>query len=96
VETFELDPAGLGLQPARVEDLAGGEPEENAALMRDLLSGRTGGPLADVVALNAGAALSLDDGDLASGIARAHDSLRSGAAAGKLNALVEFTSGFAG
>jgi anthranilate phosphoribosyltransferase len=96
VETFELDPAGLGLQPARVEDLAGGEPEENAALMRDLLSGRTGGPLADVVALNAGAALSLDDGDLASGIARAHDSLRSGAAAGKLNALVEFTRAFAG
>ena len=96
VETFDLDPAGYGLRPASLADLSGGEPEENAAIMRDLLSGRIGGPLADVVALNAGAALSLDDGDLAGGIALAQESLRSGAAVGKLDALIEYSRSLAG
>jgi anthranilate phosphoribosyltransferase len=96
VATFDLDPAGYGLRPASLEDLSGGEPVENAAIMRDLLSGRIAGPLADVVALNAGAALSLDDGDLAGGIALAQESLRSGAAAGKLDALIEYSRSLAG
>ena len=91
VETFDLDPGDYGLRPATIEDLSGGEPEENAGLMRDLFSGRIDSPLVDVVVLNAGAALSLDDGDLAAGIARARESLASGAAAEKLNALVEFS-----
>ncbi len=93
VETFELDPAEYGLRRAAPGDIAGGEPQENAALMHDLLEGRIDGPLADVVALNAGAALSLDDGDLAAGIAEARESLRSGAAAAKLAAMIEYSRG---
>src|SRR5690606_11583818 len=39
VTTFELDPEALGLQKAVVEELAGGLPEENAAITRSILDG---------------------------------------------------------
>ncbi|HUF39854.1 MAG TPA: anthranilate phosphoribosyltransferase [Anaerolineales bacterium] len=96
VETFDLDPRGHGLRPAAPHDLAGGEPEENAGIMRDLLTGRIDSPLADVVILNAGAALSLYSGDLAGGIEQARESLASGAAARKLDGLVAYSRMFAG
>src|SRR5438128_3868588 len=56
VETFEVVAEDVGLEPARLEDLRGGEPQHNARLMRSLLGG-AGGPLRDVVLLNSGAAL---------------------------------------
>ncbi len=56
VETFEILAKDVGLPPARIEDLRGGEPQHNARLMQDLLAG-VGGPLRDVVLLNSGAAL---------------------------------------
>ena len=51
-----LSPEDAGLPAARLEDLKGGEPAHNAALMRDLLGG-AGGPLRDIVLLNSAAAL---------------------------------------
>ncbi len=52
-----LEPERFGLRPRPTSrSLAGGGPEENAALMHRVLGGETG-PLADVTALNAGAAL---------------------------------------
>jgi anthranilate phosphoribosyltransferase len=56
INTFEVVPEDCGLPRARLEDIRGGEPQHNAALMRDLLAG-VGGPLRDVVLLNSGAAL---------------------------------------
>jgi len=56
VETFEIVPEDFGLPRARLGDIRGGEPQQNAGLMRDLLGGG-GGPLRDVVLLNSGAAL---------------------------------------
>jgi anthranilate phosphoribosyltransferase len=53
---FDVLPEEAGLKPARIEDLKGGEPAANAALMRELLAGARG-PLRDVVLLNAAAAL---------------------------------------
>src|SRR3954470_16665228 len=53
---FEVVPEEAGLKPAAQEDLKGGEPAHNAALMRDLLGGARG-PLRDVVLLNSAAAL---------------------------------------
>src|SRR5262245_38910293 len=50
VETLEIVPEDFGLPRARLEDIRGGEPQDNAAAMRDLLGG-TGGPLRDVVLL---------------------------------------------
>ncbi len=56
VVEFEIVPEEAGLEPATPDDLKGGEPAHNAALMRDLLGGARG-PLRDVVLLNSAAAL---------------------------------------
>lgn len=94
VTVYDLDPRELGLELARPEDLAGGEPAENAAAMRRLFAGE-GGPLADAVALNAGAALYAAGlaVDLARGLALAQAALGSGAAGEKLEELAAFGAG---
>ncbi len=58
---------------SRSNDLKGGEPAHNAALMRDLLGGAKG-PLRDIVLLNSAAALM---------VAGRADNLRAGAATGR-------------
>ncbi len=47
----------LPLQPARLEDLIGGDKHQNAEITRRLLRGEDRGPKRDAVLLNAGAAL---------------------------------------
>lgn len=88
-----LDPADLGVQPARPEDLVGGEPAVNAQVVRDLVAG-VRGPVRDIVAVNAAAALLAWQGpdtgaDVAGQLARAYtqatDAIDSGAAAAKLD-----------
>jgi anthranilate phosphoribosyltransferase len=91
VENFELDPSRYGLQPATVEDLKGGVPEENAVLLRAVLSCEDGSPRRDVVLLNSAAALALEHGDFHAALEQAERSLDSGAALGKLQALVSFS-----
>ncbi|WP_287409408.1 anthranilate phosphoribosyltransferase [Oceanithermus sp.] len=54
---FTFRAADYGLEEAPLEALAGGLPEENAALTRRILGGEETGPKRDVVALNAAAAL---------------------------------------
>jgi anthranilate phosphoribosyltransferase len=88
VITFELDTQSLGLRCADPGDLKGGAPDENARLMRDVLSGRTKGGLKDIVLLNAAAAIAADTGDLAGGLEEARQSLDSGAALAKLEMLI--------
>lgn len=95
VDTFLLDPADLGLRRAAAADLAGGEPEENARTMLRLLRNEIDSPLVDVVLLNAAAALALEHGDIRRGLEEARAALHSGAALGKLEALIAF-SGAAG
>ena len=95
VRTYSLDPSGLGLRPASSTDIAGGEPEENAAILRDLLGNRIDTPLTDVVLLNAAAALSVETGDLNAGLSEARLSLESGAALEKLESLAAFSSALA-
>ena len=56
VVEFDVVPEEAGLRYCDINDLSGGEPTHNAALMRDLLGGARG-PLRDVVLLNSAAAL---------------------------------------
>jgi anthranilate phosphoribosyltransferase len=81
VNTFYIHPGDVGLRRVAIEDLAGGAAEENAALIERLLAGDQG-PRRDIVLLNAGAALLVADRvpTLAEGLARAAESLDSGAA----------------
>ena len=91
VRSYELDPRDLGVPRARPADLAGGSPKRNAELLRRVLAGEPG-PLADVTALNAAAALLVADRapSLAAGLDAAREALSSGAAERKLAQLVEF------
>ncbi len=88
LEVYDLEPRDLGVERARPEDLLGGSPEDNAELFTAVLGG-AGGPLADVTALNAAAAIYAGGvaPDLPAGLARARDAMRSGAAAEKLQEL---------
>ena len=93
VRVFVLEPEELGLRRSRLADLLGGDPARNAELMRRVLGGEPG-PLADVTALNAGAALLVAGiaADLREGLERSRAALASGAAAEKLEALRAFTA----
>ncbi len=94
VTTFELDPAELGLKQAGLEEMAGGTPEENAQITHDILSGKDRGPRADIVLLNAAAALSLDSNDWPAGLEMARDAIRSGGAFRCLEAWIQKTVEF--
>jgi len=96
VTTFEFDPASIGLPRARLDDLLGGTPEENAAILRGILDGRDRGPRRDIVLLNAAAALSLESGDWAAGLSAARQALDSGAALAALENWMGMTNSFTG
>ncbi len=91
VTTFELNPADLGLRPASLEDLRGGDPARNADILRALLDGEDQSPRREVVLLNAAAALAVQDGDFESALAQAQTSLDQGAALDKLEQLKVFS-----
>jgi anthranilate phosphoribosyltransferase len=95
VQSFDLDPADLGIPRATVADLTGGDAAENAALVRGVLSGELHGPKRDAVILNAGAALSTECGDWNIGLEEARASIDSGAALRVLDAFVAKTQSFA-
>ncbi len=82
IRRYTLRAEEVGLSPAPLDALAGGSPEENAALIRRILAGEESGPARDVVALNAGAAIyaaGLAE-SLAAGVARARELLTRGEA----------------
>jgi anthranilate phosphoribosyltransferase len=93
VTTFEVAPEDAGIERADAAALKGGEPAQNAALMRGLLAGERG-RLRDIVLYNSAAALIVADraADLREGVALAAQSLDSGAAAKVLERLVALTS----
>jgi anthranilate phosphoribosyltransferase len=91
VSTYALDPTAYGLRPAAARDLQGGDPPENAAMLRALLCGEDTGPRRDVVLLNSAAALATEHGDFEAALVEARRSIDTGAALQKLDALVSFS-----
>jgi anthranilate phosphoribosyltransferase len=90
---YTVTPEQFGLARARLDDLRGGDAAENAALLTALLEGRPG-PQLDIALLNAGAALYITEAaaGIAEGVEQARAAVASGAAAGKLAALVAVTN----
>lgn len=88
VSTFDLDTRELGLAPATLDDLRGGDAAANAMITRGILDGSQRGAPRDVVLLNAAAMLATLSGDWASGLTRARASLDSGAALACLEKLI--------
>ena len=90
IEEVMLDPADLGVPRARPEDLAGGSADENAAIIRRVLSGEPG-PVRDAIELNAAAALAVcgHATGFADGLAQARAAIDTGRASATLDAVGE-------
>ncbi|MBX3012280.1 MAG: anthranilate phosphoribosyltransferase [Caldilineaceae bacterium] len=94
VQTFDLDPTALGLAPATIADLRGGDAEENAQITLGILRGEIHGPKRDAVLLNAAAGLCTEGRDWQAGLQQARTSIDSGAALRVLDAFVQKTQSF--
>jgi anthranilate phosphoribosyltransferase len=92
VMTTSIDPLLYDLPRSDLSELAGGTPEENAHILRGVLSGSLNGSRKNAVLLNAAAALAAESGDLREGLALASESLESGAALAKLDGLAAFSA----
>jgi anthranilate phosphoribosyltransferase len=95
VRTYEVTPQEFGIQCAALDEISGGDAAFNAALIREVLSGKKSARR-DIVLLNAAAALvaAARADHLAEALPIAVKSIDSGAASAKLNALIEFSSAF--
>jgi len=92
IGTFDLLPEQFFGELADPASMQGGDPVENADITRRILSGEKG-PRRNVVVLNAAAALVAADraANFQEGIKQAEAAIDAGAAADKLDQLVEFT-----
>ena len=92
-KSYVIKPEDLGLTRCNKEDLVGGTPQENVAIVNDILGGAKG-PKTDVVLLNAGAAIYLaSDGiTLKDGIEKAREIIVSGKAKKQLEKFIEETN----
>jgi anthranilate phosphoribosyltransferase len=92
IRRYDVSPADVGLPEAPADALAGGNPAENAAIARAILEGERG-PRADLVLLNAGAAIYAAGAveGLAAGVEAARATIASGAAARTLDEYVRIS-----
>ncbi|MEM7238102.1 MAG: anthranilate phosphoribosyltransferase [Pseudomonadota bacterium] len=90
---YEVHPEQAGLPVHPFEAILGGTPDENATAFRSLLGGAPGA-YRDAVLLNSAAALLVVGkcDDLKTGVKMAEESIDSGAARGKVEALARATS----
>jgi anthranilate phosphoribosyltransferase len=89
VRTYTVRPEDFGLPRATVAELMGGDRDENARIIRAILDGEVGAKR-DIVVMNAAAALVAGSRarDFKEGVGVAAHAIDSGAARGKLEALV--------
>lgn len=91
VRAYEVTPADLGVPAYELADLLGGEPADNARLLREAVSGEGRPAHRDAIAVNAGALLYLTGraGSLADGTAAALEQIRSGGVARHLESMTK-------
>jgi anthranilate phosphoribosyltransferase len=96
IRTYTIRCDIYGIAPAQKADLIGGDAQQNARIIHDILQGERGAAR-DIVLMNAGAALYVGElaRDLHEGIQLAAISIDSGNASARLNALVDATKGVA-
>ncbi len=94
VRVFDITPEEIGVERVPLDRLRGGTVEQNAAALLAVLRGE-GGPFADLVAANAGAALIVGGkaDNLREGYTLARESIASGRALGALDALKAASNG---
>ena len=91
---FEIKPEDFNFKPCSIEELRGGEAEDNAKALTALLGGAKG-PYRDIVLMNAAAALLVSGRieDMNEGIHIAKASIDSGAANAALDKLIKISNG---
>jgi anthranilate phosphoribosyltransferase len=89
----EVEPTRFGFKKTGISEIRGGTPEENAAILRRVLSGEKG-PGRDVVVLNAAAALYAGNraSDLREGVRLAEATIDNGQAREKLEGLITLSN----
>ena len=92
--SYVLTPEQFGLTRSTKQDLEGGTPEENAAITRDILSGKDKGPKFETVLMNAGAALYIAGKatDIADGIGKARELIDNGEALKAMERFVDLSN----
>jgi anthranilate phosphoribosyltransferase len=87
-----VDPLELGIPRCDPKDLGGGSPAENASAIRRVFAGADGGAR-DAILLNAAGAIAAAGhaADLREGLERARETVASGAAGERLEALASFS-----
>jgi len=92
VRTYDMTPEEYGFKRATSKDIKGGNSEENARIIREILDGQKN-PRRDIVLLNAASAFVAAglDNDFKNGIKRAIESIDSGSARQKLDNLIDLT-----
>ncbi|WP_254274341.1 anthranilate phosphoribosyltransferase [Haloarcula marina] len=91
ISEYAITPEDIGLETHDIEAVAGGSPEENAADLRGIVSGEVTGAKRDIILANAGAAIYVAGvaETHAEGVELAREAIESGAAAQKLEDLIE-------
>ncbi|MBP8304519.1 MAG: anthranilate phosphoribosyltransferase [Phycisphaerae bacterium] len=94
ISAGHLDPADLGLQEAKLEDLRIETAQESAQALRAILEQRLAGPKRDIVVLNAAAAILVGGlaGSLQTGMLLADQSIREGKALACLETLIRVSN----
>jgi anthranilate phosphoribosyltransferase len=97
IDSYDLDPEQAGVERMSAEPLVQGNPEENARVTRDVLSGKARGVERSLVLLNAGAALYVGAvaESIEAGVRAAEETIESGAAQELLERYVERTQALA-
>jgi anthranilate phosphoribosyltransferase len=92
IKSYTITPEEFGLSRSDVKWLKGGDAEQNAKMLSDVLSG-VPGPQRDVAVLNAAAGLLAGDRveSLSQGVALVAEIIDSGLALKKLEQLVEYS-----
>ena len=93
-QSYQIRPEQFGYTSCAKEELAGGTPEENAQITRDILEGREKGPKRQAVCLNAGASLYITGKakTIEAGVRMAESLIDSGAAVKKLEEFIYETN----
>lgn len=91
VRSYQLDVADFGVERSAADALRGGDAEENAEILRRVVSGRASAAQSSVALVNAAAVIQVGGAaaTMIEGVERARQSVAGGAAARALDRLVE-------
>lgn len=94
IKTYQIKPEDFGLKSCGLEDLKGGDANENAGILQRILKGEERGAKREIVILNAGAALYVGEivDSIENGINLAEELIDSGKAFVKLEEMIEETN----